>query len=168
MKSIVTLTLNDLIEAKKLSIRPRKAYLITLFLLLVPTLSFLIFGIFHSITQESSDYTWIWLLGFILYFSFLYYSIVYVSAKRQFKQNKKLSEPIEIEITEDSFRTKASYGNSELKFTDFHKWKFNKKIILMYHSDALFQVIPSRIFSNEEERLAVISSIQEHCGKAVK
>ena len=168
MKSTITLTVYDLIEAKKLSIRPRKPFLIVLCILLALTGCFLVFGVYTAATQNSSDKSWIWALGGILYLGFLYYLIVYDSAKKQFKQSKKLSEPFEIEITQDSLKTKASYGEAELKFTDYHKWKFNEQMILLYQSDALFQIIPSRAFSSEEERQLAISQIQEHCGSPIK
>ena len=168
MKNTVTLTVQDLIVAKKLSLRPKKIYIVFLTFLLAVMFLFIVFGVFTSPTQKKPDYSWLWAIGLTAYFGLIYYYIVYASAKKQFKQNKKLSEPFEIEITEDSIRTKASHGESELKFTDFHKWKSDNKMILLYHSDALFQIIPTRAFTSEAERLDIIEKIKNHAGNPAK
>ena len=157
-----------MIDAKKLSIRPKKIYIIFLTFLLVIMFLFMVLGVFNAATQKKADYSWLWAIGLAAYFGLIYYRIVYSSAKKQFKQSKKLSEPFEIEIVEDSIRTKASFGEGELKFTDFHKWKSDKKMILLYHSDALFQMIPTRAFASEAERLDVIAKIQKHAGNPAK
>ena len=168
MKNTVTLTVKDLIAAKKLSLRSKKTYIVFLTFLLVIMFLYIFLGVFTAATQKSPDYSWLWAIGLTAYFGLIYYYIVYASAKKQFKQNKRLSEPFEIEITEDSIRTKASYGESELKFTDFHKWKSDKKMILLYHSDAFSQIIPTRAFTSEAERLNILEKIQNHAGNPAK
>lgn len=168
MKTTVTLTVQDLIDAKKLSIRPKKIYLAIIAPLLVLVLFFLGYGIYNATTRDNPDLSWLWTVGIATYFGLIYYLVVYHSAKKQFRQNKRLSEAFELEITEDGFRTKASFGESEIKFRDFYKWKFNDKTVLLYHSDVLFQMIPTRAFLNESERLDVIGKIRKHAGSPVK
>lgn len=37
-----------------------------------------------------------------------------------------------------------------MRWTDFLKYKVGKKMVLVYHSDALFQMFPKRWFSEDE------------------
>jgi hypothetical protein len=165
MKSTISLTVDDLIAAQKLHLRPRKAFLFLLAPLVVIVAALALFGVVNAFLRDSSDKSWWWAIGLLAYFGLLYYRIVYSSARTQFKQSKKLSVPFELEFTDESYRTRADWGSSEMKYTEFHKWRFNETVILLYHSDKLFQMIPRRAFPSDDDRNRVLENIRNKAGQ---
>jgi len=56
----------------------------------------------------------------------------------------------EVAILEDKFSASSSHGQTTIDWKDFHKYKKNKRIILLYQSDALFHMFPIRWFSGDQ------------------
>lgn len=71
-------------------------------------------------------------------------------ARKIFRQSKLAREPFTLEIDAESVRFVASYGDSTLKWTDFHKYKVGKDLILLYQNDAFFHTFPRRWFTPEQ------------------
>jgi hypothetical protein len=92
--------------------------------------------------------TWNYLLfpAFILFFLALYrfYLRPYQIA-RSFDQNKELSSPFEMELTEEGYSISNSYGSGRIPWKDFAKWKEDKQIILLYRTDNMFNMVPKRL-----------------------
>ena len=70
---------------------------------------------------------------------------------RIFNQQKELGSPFNMEISEDYFRMSNEYGQSNRPWADFIKWKENKHVFSLYHSDVMLTVIPKRLFNNQEQ-----------------
>ena len=71
--------------------------------------------------------------------------------KQIFIQQKELSSPFEIEITDVGMNFSNEYGNSTRPWRNFTKWKENKELLVLYHSDVMFSIIPKRIFSDSQQ-----------------
>jgi hypothetical protein len=56
-----------------------------------------------------------------------------------------------VEISDMHLMVKHQHGQGVLPWEIFHKWKADKQLILVYHSDALFHIFPRRAFPSTEE-----------------
>jgi len=74
------------------------------------------------------------------------------SWKKIYTQHKILHKPFEVEVTEQSFNTYSEYGTGVIPWADFHKWRENEKVLLLYQANNLMNIIPKRIFTAEEEQ----------------
>lgn len=68
--------------------------------------------------------------------------------KKIFSQQKELSLPFEIEFSDTGMSVSNELGNANRPWGNFHKWKENKDLLILYHSDVLYTILPKRIFSN--------------------
>jgi hypothetical protein len=93
----------------------------------------------------------IWLIGLSVFFPTLSWGTVKRSAKI-FAQQKGLQLAHEIEITDDEIIT-SSAGRGEWKTpsNEYHKWKGNERLVLVYVSDRLFRMFPRRWFASDAE-----------------
>jgi|SRR6185436_17268557 len=81
---------------------------------------------------------------------------------RVFKQQKDLSAPFEIELTDEEFYFHNAFGNSRMPWGNFVKWKENADLFLLYRSEAAFHLVPKRLFSNSGEADYVLSRLRAH------
>lgn len=84
----------------------------------------------------------------------LLFNLVYLKWKsnRAYRQQKSLQTPIHIEWNEQNILFSQENGRNDMKWSDFLKYKANKDIILLYYSDALFSMVPTRTFETTEQR----------------
>lgn len=70
-------------------------------------------------------------------------------ARRTFKQQKDLGDwrTIEVQPPRIVFRTENAIANTPTE--NFLKWAENQKIVLLYRSDRLFNMIPKRAMTDE-------------------
>jgi len=71
--------------------------------------------------------------------------------KRIFKEQKGLSAPFEIELTEASIKMTNEFGFSETPWSTLFKWKEDEKLFLLYQSSAMFNLLPKRLFPDERQ-----------------
>lgn len=67
-------------------------------------------------------------------------------ARKQFAQQKNLQRPIEFSWDEQALHWASANGNGQMPWSDYVKRRQNERIVLLYLSDALFQMIPKRCF----------------------
>jgi len=82
--------------------------------------------------------------------------------KKIFTQQKEFSLPFEIEFTETGMRSSNEVGNSNRPWTNFVKWKENKELFMLYHSDVLFTMIPKRFFTDPQQIEMVRSFLEKN------
>jgi hypothetical protein len=70
---------------------------------------------------------------------------------RAFDQNKELSSPFEMELTDAGYGIRNSYGNGQIPWKDFVKWKEDNQIILLYRTNNSFNMIPKRLLQDDGE-----------------
>ena len=101
---------------------------------------------------------------FILILLFPLYRYVFLPnrVKKIFMQQKELSSPIEFEFTETGLHTSNEFGNSTRPWSYFIKWKENKELIMLYHSDVLFNMIPKRFFTDPQQIETVKSYLENN------
>ncbi len=87
----------------------------------------------------------------LLYILYLRYMFLPKQVKKVFFQQKELSAPFEIEFTDTSMLASNEFGNSTRPWKNFIKWKENKELLLLYHSDMLYNIIPKRFFFDPQQ-----------------
>jgi hypothetical protein len=97
-----------------------------------------------------------WILAVIcvvtlLYLVFYVGVIIPISAYRIFKQQKSLNLPFSIEATPGAFCAFNETGKTTMPWSHFVKWKESERLLLLYHSDILFNLVPKRLFQSDAE-----------------
>jgi hypothetical protein len=85
--------------------------------------------------------------------------------RRNFHQQKTLHGPLTYEFTDEAFHQTCSYGNRRIPWADFHKWKEGPKTFLLYHSAAMVDIVPKRIFADEGEIIRFRATLMENVGR---
>jgi hypothetical protein len=109
--------------------------------------------------------TWTYLLfpAFILGFLALYrFYLRPYQITRSFNQNKELSSPFEMELTDEGYGISNSYGSGKIPWKDFAKWKEDKQIILLYRTDNMFNMIPKRLLHDETEVQHILEMLRQN------
>ncbi len=70
--------------------------------------------------------------------------------RRLFEQQKELSMPFEIEISEAGFGFKNSNGSGLRPWGQFARWKEDGTLFMLYRSDVVFDMIPKRLLAGGE------------------
>lgn len=86
-------------------------------------------------------------VGFAVYFVII---LKYKCAKI-YRQQKNLHIPYQFSWDNDGIYMKNEMAEGRMKWTDFTKHKENKTLFLLYHSDALFNIVPKSAFTNEQQ-----------------
>jgi hypothetical protein len=79
------------------------------------------------------------------------YVILPNRVKKIFTQQKELSSPFELEFTDTGMTMSNEFGNSIRPWKNFIKWKENSELIMLYHSDVMYSIIPKRIFPDSQQ-----------------
>ena len=80
-----------------------------------------------------------------------------IRAKRTLRQYKALSEPITIEVQELGLRFKRLNGEMLLPWSHLQKWRYNRRVLLLYVEDRLFHMVPSHFFSSANDFAAFVN-----------
>ncbi len=70
---------------------------------------------------------------------------------RIFQQQKDLSAPFEMELSEDGFGMTNIYGRYRVPWKDFAKWKEDQVIVVLYRSDVMLNFIPKRLLAGADQ-----------------
>lgn len=71
-------------------------------------------------------------------------------ARRHYRQYKVLQQPLVITLDEQGSEWRAANGSSRLAWPDYHQWKEDETLFLLYQADNLFQMLPKRLLGPEE------------------
>ncbi len=82
--------------------------------------------------------------------------------EQAFKQQKDLSAPFTVDLTDTGFEFRNEFGNSRIPWGDFVKWKENHEMLLLYRSDYRFHMLPKRIFEAQGGIAYVREKLQQH------
>jgi len=152
----------DYLEAQLLHLRPAKWLRIVLYCI------FGLIGCSLVILLVSSGGDWYLTIEYlipILFVLALFLLFRYVllpgRVRHIYGQQKELAEPFEYEITDAGLTVANKYGHSIRPWGNFAKWKENKNLLLLYHSDVLFTMIPRR-FCTDEQITAIHSHLLEN------
>ncbi len=81
---------------------------------------------------------------------------------RVFKQQKDLSEPFDMEITDTTFSCQNEFGTTQVPWNIFTKWKENAELFLLYRSDVLFHMLPKRLLQGEDDIRYVRAKLEDN------
>ena len=90
-------------------------------------------------------------LIFIGLFLLYRYILLPRQVKKIFFQQKELSSPFELEITDEGLKASNEFGNSIRPWDHFTKWKENRELFLLYHSDLMYSIVPKRFLSDTHQ-----------------
>ena len=90
------------------------------------------------------------LAGSLICFAVYFLVVTPWQATRQFKQNRFLAHAAEFRIDETGLHVRSDLGASDIPWDHLHKWKENKRLILLYPTDAMYYLFSRRLFTAEE------------------
>lgn len=71
-------------------------------------------------------------------------------ARRIYHQQRNLHRDLTLAWDDDELRYTWAKGHSRSAFADYLRWAENRDIILLFHSDTLFQFIPKRVLDHAQ------------------
>ena len=71
-------------------------------------------------------------------------------ATRHFRQNRFLAHATEYRIDETGLLVQSDLGTTKIPWDHLHKWKENRRLILLYPTDAAYYLFPRRLFTAAE------------------
>ena len=90
-------------------------------------------------------------VGGVLGFAAYYFVFLKYKCAKIYRQQKNLHTPYQFSWDNDGIYMKSEIAEGKMKWTDFTKRKENKTLFLLYHSDALFNIVPKSAFTNEQQ-----------------
>lgn len=75
--------------------------------------------------------------------------ITYISAKRNFESNQRMTEPISYEFDATNIHIKGESFNSTLTWAKIHKVTETKDFVLIWQNKIVANAIPKRDFTDE-------------------
>lgn len=91
----------------------------------------------------------IMVLAFLIYLALMFGLVVPANARRTFRQQKSLQTPYELEVTPDALVSRSEHGEVRTPWSHFVGWKEGDRVILLYQSDRLFQLVPKSFAPSE-------------------
>ena len=71
-------------------------------------------------------------------------------ARRVFRQQQQLNEKTDLAWNADGLRVRTPNLDGRTPWAHFRRWREDGRVVLLYHSDALFQFIPKRVLNPEQ------------------
>lgn len=118
----------------------------------------LVLAFYLAATAQVSIISLIPVLTFVIFIPIYRYVFLPNRVKKIFSQQKELSLPYDIEISDTGMIVSNEFGTVNRPWDNFHKWKENNDLLILYHSDVLYTILPKRIFSDA----AQIENVKEY------
>jgi len=136
-------TEEDYLNANKLHRRYSRTWR-WLYIVLVTELALLIF--FAFLLQRWTPA----IIGVLLALVMILYMAFYLPnrLRKLFKQQKDLHRPFTITVDEAGLQYINEMGEAKRLWNIFLKWKEDENILILYHSDLLFSMLPKRYLNN--------------------
>lgn len=88
--------------------------------------------------------------GVIGYLS-VQYILAPIRAKKQYRQSRALRNEITMSLAAHGIDFTSESGESRLKWSDIHRWKFGSGVYLLYITSSMFHIVPEKAISNKNE-----------------
>lgn len=118
--------------------------------------------IYHFVTGQL-DFSFVLLLPLLILvamFPLYRYVLLPMQTRKIFAQQKALHSPFEVEFNETEMTVSNEFGNSRIPWGNFARWKEDSELILLYHSDVMYNIIPKRFFSDSQQ-IEIVKSFLE-------
>ncbi|ETR75861.1 hypothetical protein X566_18895 [Afipia sp. P52-10] len=80
-----------------------------------------------------------------------YFVLAPLYARRTYAKQKTLHYPIIFSWSEAGLKTENENGSWTVAWTDYLKWSENSQVILLYQAPRLFQMLPKRVLTVEQQ-----------------
>jgi len=157
--------LADLQAAQNLHAMPGKWAWVGIFALLGLFGLLLLAGIVLGIQGRVSWWLVIYPVFVVGFLALFWFVLRPAQITRAYKQHKELSSPFEMELTDEGYAIQNSYGQGKIPWQDFAKWKADKNIILLYRTDNMFNMVPTRLLQGEAEVRYVLNQLRQNSVK---
>lgn len=161
MEITVQITANDYLRSQRLGLRLSSKVKILLVLFAV---FFFAWQSYKVISGGNLEIEFWVILTVAIYFTLLYFVITPWRVKRLFRQQKTLHVPAVLGFSDSHFSGSSEHGSFEMKWEDFHKWRKNKHLIMIYQSEALMHIIPIRAFESKADVDSLEVILKKHLG----
>ncbi len=165
MKFTVTYTPNDLYEANKLHLQSLMKY--KTFFVIIAGLAMGIMGINVVLRAYSREFdvvfflTLIGTLTMLICLSYQFGPVARRFSRINFQKSKGLHVLHEIEINEKGLKAKSEFGSGFTKWESFNKYAYNDKILLVYHTTRIFNMIPRRCIISDDDWSKLIDLVKK-------
>lgn len=102
------------------------------------------------------------LVALILWFVYIPFQ-----SKRTYRQYKAMSEPVEMQVRDDGLFFRRENGEGLVPWSHIIKWRYNRKLILLYPTSNLFYMVPLSFFNSLGDYQAFQQVLKERIGNAV-
>jgi hypothetical protein len=89
-------------------------------------------------------------VGGAVAYEFVRRFVLPMRARRLFAQQKNLQRPVTFRWDDAGLAWSSENGSGKTAWGDYLKRRQNDRVVLLYHSDAMFQMLPKRAFENPE------------------
>jgi hypothetical protein len=93
----------------------------------------------------------LFLAGFLFAIPLYRYLFLPWRIRKLFMQQKTLQAPYDYQFNETGLSCTSEFGNSNMPWSTFVRWKEDRELFMLYHSDVMFNMIPKRSFSDPQE-----------------
>jgi hypothetical protein len=133
----------DFIQAQWIHVKPRRVYAIAGIIIILLNLIVMVGSGIQYFSGSYDGKLFFLLLCLLFYFSALILWRRY-KIKKVYRQQKSLQREVNVEINERGVVFSTENGNYRLDFVDVHKYKDSSSVLLLYHSDMMFNIIPKK------------------------
>jgi hypothetical protein len=143
----------DYLSSQLLHMQPSRLVRILLYGVLAVVGCYFIGGLYLFATGQSKFPLSAFLLIFVFVELFLLYRYVMLpnQVKKIFFRKKELGMPFELEFTDTGLVASYESGTSTRPWGNFIRWKENKDLLMLYHSDVKYSIIPKRFFIDPQQ-----------------
>jgi hypothetical protein len=92
-----------------------------------------------------------WIALFIVSYLILCHFYQRYLAKKSWNQYKGIKEPFSGTASDSGIQMSAKYGNASWTWDYFIKYKYSKKLVLLYQAPGLFHVFPRSLFESKTD-----------------
>jgi len=164
MKFTLTLTVEDCIEARRLSLRPRPTLRFALYVVLALFAGTILWQLVEGVSAGRLDSGFWQLLGIAAYLYAIFFLWMPYRVRKVFRQQKSLQVPTEMELTDTHFIASSANGSFQMPWKDFHKWKKNERMLLVYQSEAILHPIPLRALPDKADQERLFALLRQALG----
>ena len=148
-----TCTPDDLVNASWVHLRPRPVIAVAGGLVLV----LFFWALWMAFTREPPpDPAWLpWsMVGIATYLALMFGVGIPWRCRRTWRQRKDLQRACWFVASSAGLRSASESVQADKPWSDFLKWKEGRHVFLLYMSDHMYQAIPKRFFSSQDELVA--------------
>ncbi|WP_114520094.1 YcxB family protein [Altererythrobacter sp. ZODW24] len=98
------------------------------------------------------------LMGLIVGVVLLQYVYLPWKVRQHHRQAASFRDEITLKWDDERFKLNGERGSIDFAWTDFHRWSENDDLLLLYHSELLFHIVP-KVELSERQRVDIIAQV---------